>query len=73
MDVDYRFPNIFKKKLKLNLTYINASKKFISKIKNVNNPEKKRKIIGALFIKIFERFAKSKLLEYYLYPNCAYT
>ena len=66
--------NIFKKKLKLNLTYINASKKFISKIKNVNNPEKKRKIIGNLFIKIFEKFAKSKknikfLAQGTLYPD----
>ena len=66
--------NIFKKKLKLNLTYINASKKFISKIKNVNNPEKKRKIIGTLFIKIFEKFAKSKknikfLAQGTLYPD----
>jgi len=48
----------FKKKLKINLIYINAEKEFISKLKNVSDPEKKRKIIGNLFIKIFERCAK---------------
>ncbi len=48
----------FKKKLKINLIYINAEKEFIRKLKNVSDPEKKRKIIGNLFIKIFERYAK---------------
>ena len=48
----------FKKKLKINLIYINAEKEFFKKLKNVSDPEKKRKIIGNLFIKIFERYAK---------------
>ena len=48
----------FKKKLKINLTYVNAEKEFIKKLSNVSDPEKKRKIIGNLFIKIFERYAK---------------
>ena len=48
----------FRSKLKLNLIYINASKLFIKKLKNVENPEKKRKIIGSLFIKLFEKYAK---------------
>jgi len=50
--------NTFKKKLKINLIYVNAEKEFIKKLINVFNPEKKRKIIGNLFIKIFERYAK---------------
>ena len=50
--------NIFKKKYKLNIKLINASKIFFNKLKNVSDPEKKRKIIGNLFIKIFERYAK---------------
>jgi GMP synthase (glutamine-hydrolysing) len=50
--------NTFKKKLKINLIYVNAEKEFINKLTNVSNPEKKRKIIGNLFIKIFERHAK---------------
>ena len=48
----------FKKKLKINLIYVNAEKEFINKLKNISDPEKKRKIIGNLFIKIFERYAK---------------
>jgi GMP synthase (glutamine-hydrolysing) len=50
--------NTFKKKLKMNLIYVNAEKEFIKKLTNVSDPEKKRKIIGNLFIKIFERYAK---------------
>ncbi len=48
----------FKKRLKMNLIYVNAEKEFLGKLKNVYDPEKKRKIIGNLFIKIFERYAK---------------
>ena len=50
--------NTFKKKLKINLIYVNAEKEFIKKLSNISDPEKKRKIIGNLFIKIFERYAK---------------
>ncbi len=50
--------NTFKKKLKINLIYVNAEKEFLSKLNNITDPEKKRKIIGNLFIKIFERYAK---------------
>jgi GMP synthase (glutamine-hydrolysing) len=48
----------FKKRLKMNLIYVNAEKEFLRKLANVSDPEKKRKIIGNLFIKIFERYAK---------------
>ena len=66
--------NIFKKKYKLNVKLINASKIFFKKLKNVANPEKKRKIIGNLFIKIFEKEAKKiKNVKYLaqgtLYPD----
>jgi len=50
--------NTFKKKLKIKLIYVNAEKEFIKKLTNVSDPEKKRKIIGNLFIKIFERYSK---------------
>tara|TARA_B110000196_G_scaffold8370_1_gene7214 strand:+ start:1667 stop:3232 length:1566 start_codon:yes stop_codon:yes gene_type:complete len=50
--------NTFKKKLKINLIYVKAEREFIKKLTNVYDPEKKRKIIGNLFIKIFERYAK---------------
>ena len=48
----------FKKRLKMNLIYVNAEKEFISKLNNISDPEKKRKIIGNLFIKVFERYSK---------------
>ena len=50
--------NTFKKKLKMNLIYVDASNEFLNKLKNVSDPEKKRKIIGNLFIKIFENYSK---------------
>ncbi len=66
--------NTFKKKLKINLIYVNAEKEFIKKLKNISDPEKKRKIIGNLFIKIFERYAhKIKNVKFLaqgtLYPD----
>ena len=54
--------DIFKKKYKLNVKLINASKIFIKKLKGVTNPEKKRKIIGNLFIKVFEKEAKNIII-----------
>jgi|TARA_B100001093_G_scaffold515227_1_gene591078 GMP synthase (glutamine-hydrolysing) len=65
---------IFKKKYKLNVKLINATKIYYRKLKNIYNPEKKRKIIGNLFIKIFEKEAKKfKNLKYLaqgtLYPD----
>ena len=66
--------NIFKKKYNLNIKLINASSIFLKKLKNVFNPEKKRKIIGNLFIKIFEKESKKyKNVEFLaqgtLYPD----
>jgi len=65
---------IFKKKYKLNVKLINASEIFLKKLKNVTDPEKKRKIIGNLFIKIFEKESKKfrnvkYLAQGTLYPD----
>ena len=49
---------IFKNKYKLNVKLINASNIFLKNLKKISNPEKKRKIIGKLFIKIFEKESK---------------
>ncbi|MCX5813679.1 MAG: glutamine-hydrolyzing GMP synthase [Proteobacteria bacterium] len=49
--------DLFKDRLHLNLRYIDAEEKFIAALKGVTDPEKKRKIIGRLFIKIFEEEA----------------
>ncbi len=50
--------NTFRNKLKINLIYINAENEFLKKLANISDPEKKRKIIGNLFIKIFEKYSK---------------
>ena len=57
-DEETQVVKTFKKRLKMNLIYVNAENEFLGKLKNVSDPEKKRKIIGNLFIKIFERYAK---------------
>ncbi len=66
--------HIFKKKYKLNVKVVNAKNLYFKKLKNISNPEKKRKIIGNLFIKIFEKEAKKlKGIRYLaqgtLYPD----
>lgn len=43
----------------LNLHYINAQDLFLDKLAGVDDPERKRKIIGGTFIEVFEREAKS--------------
>ncbi len=65
---------IFKNKYKLNVKIIRSSSLFLKNLKNVSNPEKKRKIIGNLFIKIFENESKKyKNINYLaqgtLYPD----
>ncbi len=66
--------DIFKKKYKLNVKLIDASKLFIKRLKGITNPEKKRKIIGNLFVKVFEKEAKNYnnikyLAQGTLYPD----
>ena len=64
----------FRKKFKINLIYVNAKNLFLKNLKKVEDPEKKRKIIGNLFIKIFEKYAKKirnvkYLAQGTLYPD----
>ncbi|CRG99679.1 GMP synthetase, putative [Plasmodium relictum] len=64
------FPN-------MNLTKIDASENFLKNLKGVTDPEKKRKIIGKLFIEEFEKAVKNMnididytyLLQGTLYPD----
>ena len=65
---------LFKKKYNLNVKLINASELFLKNLINVTNPEKKRKIIGKLFVKVFEKESKKyKNIKYLaqgtLYPD----
>ena len=45
---------LFGEKMKLNLRYVDAGKRFLSLLDGVTDPEKKRKIIGNEFIRVFE-------------------
>ncbi|MBN8704167.1 MAG: glutamine-hydrolyzing GMP synthase [Bacteroidetes bacterium] len=46
-------------KMGLNIKGVDASEKFYSELKDVSDPETKRKIIGRLFIEVFDEEAKS--------------
>ena len=48
----------FGRNMKLNLTKIDASKKFLDKLKGVSDPEQKRKIIGNEFVYTFDEEVK---------------
>ncbi len=49
--------DLFKDRLLLNVRYVDGSERFLSVLKGVRDPEKKRKIIGRTFIKVFEEEA----------------
>jgi GMP synthase (glutamine-hydrolysing) len=49
---------LFKQNFKLDVRHINASGLFLKRLKGVEDPEKKRKIIGTTFIEVFEKEAK---------------
>ena len=49
---------VFEKGLNANLTYVDATDRFLGKLANVSDPEAKRKIIGAEFIRVFEEEAR---------------
>ncbi|MBQ0108700.1 MAG: glutamine-hydrolyzing GMP synthase [Clostridiales bacterium] len=49
---------VFKEELGANLIYVDATERFLTKLEGVAEPEKKRKIIGEEFIRLFEEEAK---------------
>ncbi|MDD3374788.1 MAG: glutamine-hydrolyzing GMP synthase [Candidatus Omnitrophica bacterium] len=64
----------FKTNFKINLSCVDAQKRFLNRLKNVTDPEQKRKIIGDEFIKVFqEASSRSKKVEFLgqgtLYPD----
>jgi GMP synthase (glutamine-hydrolysing) len=48
----------------LNYRFIDASEEFFSALKNIEDPEKKRKIIGEKFIRVFEKVAEDEDIEF---------
>lgn len=49
---------VFQNRLGANLTYVDAVDRFLDKLAGVADPEQKRKIIGAEFIRVFEEEAR---------------
>lgn len=69
-----KISELFNAKLNLNHIHIDASEIFLSRLKNVEDPELKRKIIGNTFIEVFESEAKKFenvkfLVQGTLYPD----
>jgi GMP synthase (glutamine-hydrolysing) len=61
------------KNLKLNFVTANAQERFMEKLENVAYPERKRKIIGEEFVRVFEEIAEKSGAEYLIqgtiYPD----
>lgn len=65
---------VFGRHFKIKLQYRDASRQFLQKLKGVVNPERKRKIIGATFIQVFQaaaqKIGKARFLaQGTLYPD----
>jgi len=65
---------VFKDEMDANLIYVDAVDRFLDILAGVSDPEKKRKIIGAEFIKVFEEEARkldgiSYLAQGTIYPD----
>lgn len=66
--------DVFRNQMDANLVYVDAVDRFLDKLKDVAEPEKKRKIIGAEFIRVFEEEARKQegidfLAQGTIYPD----
>nr|WP_284703064.1 glutamine-hydrolyzing GMP synthase [Collinsella sp. BG-O-102] len=67
--------DVFKNQMDANLVYVDATDRFLDKLVDVAEPEAKRKIIGAEFIRVFEEEARkvgdevSFLAQGTIYPD----
>jgi len=66
--------NVFQQNLGMNIIYVDASDRFLSRLKGIVDPETKRKVIGEEFIRVFEEEAKKLgkvdlLAQGTLYPD----
>lgn len=65
---------VFKEHFRMNLRFVSARQAFLGRLRGIQDPEKKRKVIGRTFIEVFEREArKIKGVEFLaqgtLYPD----
>ncbi|PIE74878.1 MAG: glutamine-hydrolyzing GMP synthase [Deltaproteobacteria bacterium] len=66
--------DVLSRNLNVNINFTDASQRFLSALEKITDPEKKRQIIGNLFIEVFEESAKkidgaSFLAQGTLYPD----
>ncbi|MEM3107631.1 MAG: glutamine-hydrolyzing GMP synthase [Candidatus Nitrosotenuis sp.] len=71
---EYEIEKMFKDNFAVNFTAINAKKQFLDKLRGVADPERKRKIVGEEFVRIFTEFAQKNgpfkwLAQGTLYPD----
>ena len=69
-----RVLDTFRRNLQLNLVYMDASGRFISRLSGVSDPEEKRRVVGEEFIHVFEEAAEELentefLAQGTLYPD----
>jgi GMP synthase (glutamine-hydrolysing) len=74
MNEEVEIEKMFKENFAVNFTAVNAKRQFLDKLKGVADPEKKRKIVGEEFVKIFTEFAEKNgpfrwLAQGTLYPD----
>lgn len=65
---------VFRDQMHANLVYVDAIERFLTKLEGVSDPERKRKIIGAEFIRVFEEEARKQegiefLAQGTIYPD----
>ena len=65
---------VFRNQMNANLVYVDAVDRFLDKLAGVSQPEQKRKIIGAEFIRVFEEEARKQdgiefLAQGTIYPD----
>ncbi len=66
--------SVFRDQMDANLVYVDAVDRFLDKLAGVSDPEEKRKIIGAEFIRVFEEEARKQegiefLAQGTIYPD----
>jgi GMP synthase (glutamine-hydrolysing) len=69
-----RVLNTFKRNLKMDVAYVDASERFLERLRGVTDPEMKRQLVGEEFIRVFEEEAAESgevdfLAQGTLYPD----
>lgn len=64
---------VFQNQYKMNVDIVDAKQEFLKALKGITDPEQKRKIIGKIFIEVFEKEAKESgarfLIQGTIYPD----